>query len=132
MHEQTSLLRAADAISRHISRIPFLKFGEGENQLVLCYRKRGQIIEDEECDSDSEALQSGVFRRFRKISGDVEGFTWMRISSISDDEILDALIERFHSMSHVDIESLPLDAAYQVMQYEQATSRAARRRSPSP
>lgn len=131
MHDATSLNRASDAISRHIRRIPFLKFGEGDTQLVLCYRKKGQVIEDDACDMDAEALQTGVFRRFRKISNGTEGFTWMRISSIEEDEIKDALLETFHSMSYVDIESLPLDAAYQVMQHEEATARASRRRGPS-
>jgi hypothetical protein len=53
----------------------------------------------------------------------------MRMSSIEEDEVRDALIERFNAMTHVDIESLPLDAAYQVMQYQEATKRQAARSS---
>lgn len=127
MHDPVSLTRAADAISRHIRKISFLKFGEGEDQLMLCYRKRGEVIGDEECENEAEAIQSGVFRRFRKTTNGEPGYVWMRISSTDSDEIMDALEERFHSMSHVDIESLPLDAAYQVMQHEDAKAAATRR-----
>jgi hypothetical protein len=127
MHDESSIERAASAISKYAPQIPFLKFGEGEDQLVLAYRKKGAAIEDEACDQDFEALQTGVYRRFRKISGGREGFTWMRLCSIEEDDIRDALIERFNAMSHVDIESVPLDATYQVMQYQEATKRHATR-----
>jgi hypothetical protein len=129
MHDESSIERAASAIARYAPQIPFLKFGEGAEQLALAYRKKGAVIEDEACDENFKALQTGVYRRFRKISGDREGFTWMRMSSIEEDEVRDALIERFNAMSHVDIESLPLDAAYQVMQYQEATKRQAARSS---
>jgi hypothetical protein len=129
MHDESSIERAASAISRYSPQIPFLKFGEGADQLVVAYRKKGAVIDDEACDEPLEALQTGVYRRFRKISADREGFTWMRMSSIEEDDVRDALIERFNAMSHVDIESLPLDAAYQVMQYQEATKRQAARSS---
>ncbi len=129
MHDESSILRAASAISKYAPHIPFLKFGEGPEQLALAYRKKGTTIEDEACDHNFEALQTGMYRRFRKISGDREGFTWMRMSSIEEDDIRDALIENFNAMSHVDIESLPLDAAYQVMQHQEATKRQTARSS---
>jgi hypothetical protein len=128
MHEQTSLAAAARAIAKHAPRIPFLKFCDGASQLTLCYRKKGERIADPDWDMDAEALQSGVYQRFRRISGDTDGFTWMRISSIEEDEILEALRERFLSMSHVEIESIPLDASWQLMQHEQAAVRAGTRR----
>jgi hypothetical protein len=129
MHDESSIERAASAISKYAPQIPFLKFGEGPEQLALAYRKKGAVIEDDACEDAFEALQTGVYRRFRKISGGREGFTWMRMSSIEGDDIRDALIEHFNAMSHVDIESLPLDAAYQVMQYQEATKRQAARSS---
>ncbi len=129
MHDESSIDRAASSISRYAPQIPFLKFGEGPEQLALAYRKKGTVIDDDACEEEFEALQTGVYRRFRKISGDRDGFTWMRMSSIEEDDIRDALIERFNAMSHVDIESLPLDAAYQVMQHQEATKRLAARNS---
>jgi hypothetical protein len=127
MHDESSIERAASAISKYATQIPFLKFGEGADQLVLAYRKKGAVIEDEACDDDFEALQTGVYRRFQKFTGARESFTWMRISSIEEDEIRDALIERFNAMSHIDIESVPLDAAYQVLQQQEANKRLAAR-----
>lgn len=129
MHEEQSLTRAASAIARHAPRIPFLKFGEGSGQLALAYRKKGAVIEDPDFDFACETLQTGIYRRFRRVSGDTEGCIWMRISSVEEDEILDALSETFNSMSYVDIESLPMDAGFQVMQYEDAADRSSRRQA---
>jgi hypothetical protein len=131
MHEELSLIRAASAIARHAPRIPFLKFGEGVEQLAVAYRKKGATIEDDACDGSFQALQTGLYQRFRKITGSHEGFTWMRVCSIEEDEIRDVFAERFNAMSHVEIESIPLDASFQVMQYEGASERATRRRAGS-
>jgi hypothetical protein len=129
MHDESSIERAASAISRCAPKIPFLKFGEGADQLALAYRKKGGIIDDEACEEQFEALQTGIYRRFPKISNGREGYTWMRISSVEGDDIRDALSERFQAMSYVDIESVPLDAAYQVMQWEEVTKRQSSRRT---
>lgn len=127
MHEETSIARAVDALLRSLPRIPFLRFGDGADTLALAYRKKGALIEDPDCDQDFEVLQPGVYQRFRKVSGAVEGFTWMRIGALAEEDLRFSLIERLNAMSYVEIESLPLDAGWQVMQWEEAAQKNADR-----
>lgn len=95
--------------------------------LTLAYRKKDATIEDPDCECDFIALQPGVYQRFRKISGATEGFTWMRIGSLTEEEIRGALIEKLNSMSYVEIESVPMDAGWQVMQWEEVKENSAAR-----
>lgn len=130
MHSEIQLDRAADAIARNIRGIPFLVFGEGAEALKLCFRKRGEEIHDADFmddDEAAEALQSGVFRRYRSTTDGVEGYRWMRMCGPNRDEIKFGLRETFLRMTHVEIESIPLDVSWQTLQWEQAGERAARR-----
>jgi hypothetical protein len=130
MHSESQLNRAVDAIARNIRDIPFLVFGEGTDALKLCFRKRGEEIHDDDIMDDDEAaqaLQSGVFRRYRTTKDGVEGFRWMRMCGLDRDEIKFGLKETFLRMTHVEIESVQLDVAWQLLQWEQASERIARR-----
>lgn len=132
MHEESSISRAVGSIVRLLPKIPFLKFGDGPEALVLAYRTKGATIEDDECDMDFQALQSGVYQRFRKSSGTTETFTWMRIGFLNETDVRDALIEKLNSMTFVEIESIPLDAGWQTMQWDEAQEKSAARERRTP
>lgn len=129
MHSESQLDRAAGSIARNIRNIPFLVFGEGDDAIKLCFRKRGEEIHDPDCmgeDEAVEALSSGVFRRYPSVKDGIHGFRWMRMCSPDPEEIKFSLRETFLRMSHVEIESVPLDVGWQVHQWEEVGSRTAR------
>lgn len=130
MHSESQLDRAAGSIARNIRNIPFLVFGEGDEALKLCFRRRGEEIHDPDCmaeDEAVEALASGVFRRYPSIKDGVPGFRWMRMCSPDAEEIKFSLRETFLRMTHVEIESVPLDVGWQLHQWEESSARTTRR-----
>lgn len=130
MHSETQIDRAVDAIARNIRNVPFLQFGDGDRALKICFRKRGEEIHDSDImeeDEAAEALETGVFRRYATQRNGVSGFRWMRMCKLDRDEIKFGLKETLLGMTHVEIETMPLDVAWQAMQWEQASERIARR-----
>lgn len=130
MHSETQLDRAVGSIARHLRDIPFLTFGEGQQALKLCYRKRGEEIHDPECMQEDEAvqaLQAGVFRRYRTTRDGIEGWRWMRMCSLDTQELKFSLRETLLRMTHVEIESVPLDIGWQAHQWEEIRKNEERR-----
>jgi hypothetical protein len=113
---------AARAIRRGFeSGIPFLQFSEGESAVVLCRRRAGEEIEHRDCEFIVEALDDGVFKRFRKQSGEKTSFIFMGVAPYSPgDEWLEHLLDGLDDLS---LEVLPMDVAHQVMQFEAAQAR---------
>lgn len=120
--------RAARAVKNSFDKgIPFLKFGDGDDALVLCYRRKGETIESDECESDLLVHQTAVFKRCLKFSGDRKGFTFLPISHLTEDDLADALPRHLENLDFATVETLPMDAAYQTMQHEENQERSARR-----
>lgn len=107
--------------------IPFLKFGDGADALVLAYRRRGAEIDDPDCDQLYVAMADAVYKRCIKISGGEKSFTYMAYSPLSADHLDDALAATFDSLPFETMEIMPMDAAYQLMQWENAQAREERR-----
>jgi hypothetical protein len=117
---------AARAIRQGFDKgIPFLQFSEGENAVVLCRRRAGEEIEHPDCDFVVEAFDDGVFKRYRKQSGDKTSFIFMGAAPYSpNDDWFEHLLEGLDDLS---LEVLPMDVAYQVMQFETAQARQSAR-----
>lgn len=107
--------------------VRFLKFGEGEDALLLAYRKRGEKIHDFSCTMDFEAMQTGVYKRCLKESAGEKDFVYLYYAPLIDDYLEDALSPVFDSMEPDVVRSIPSDAAFQTMRFEQATANAAKR-----
>jgi hypothetical protein len=128
MATQEQRFKAVRAIiSSFQGGIPFLRFGEGEEALVLAYRRRGAEIDDPECDQLFVAMDDAVYKRCVKESGGERSFVYLAYSPLSADHLDDALAATFDSLSHETMEILPMDAAHQSMQWENAQDRSERR-----
>jgi hypothetical protein len=103
--------------------IPALKFGEGENALVLCRRRKGEEIEIDN-ENAVEALTDAVFKRCLKVVGEARSFTYLAVAPFYPDG--DDLAVYLEGLDHETLEILPMDAAYQVMQFEAAEARQRR------
>lgn len=114
-------------ISSFQGGIPFLKFGEGPEALVLAYRKRGAEIDDPECDQLFVAMDDAVYKRCIKESGGERTFVYLAYSPLEADCLDDALAITFDSLSYETMEILPMDAAHQSMQWENTQARQERR-----
>lgn len=125
MVEQKHQMMAARAIVQAFSKgIPFLKFGDGAEALVLAYRKTGEVIEDPDSKDCFEVLESGVFKRCIRQRGDERSYTYLRFSSLEPEQLQGALSSSFESLPFETMEILPMDAAFQSMQWEEAQSRS--------
>jgi hypothetical protein len=114
-------------VSSFQAGIPFLKFGDGNDALVLAYRKRGEEIDDPDCDQLYVAMDDAVFKRCIKESGGERSFTYLAYSPLSSDYLDDALAATFDALPFETMEIMPMDAAHQTMQWEAAQSRQERR-----
>ncbi len=111
-------------ISSFKEGIPFLRFGEGNEALVLAYRKRGEEIDDPDCDNLFEALQQGVFKRCLKISGDRTEFVYLYFAPLTDEYLDDALSPSLEALPPEVLETIPYDCAFQVMRWNKAQERS--------
>ena len=128
MATQEQRAKAVNAIiSSFQGGIPFLKFGEGDDALVLAYRKRGQEIDDPQCDQLFVAMDDAVFKRCIKETGGERSFTYLAYSPLAADHLDDALAATFDNLPFETMEIMPMDAAYQSMQWESAQARSERR-----
>jgi len=106
---------AARAIVKALRRAEgdFLKFGEGDRQVVLALRRRGEEIDDPDCDQVFQALDGGVFRRVRAVSsGGEESFRWLHIGPCLDDYLADVLRSDLEAMPREDLQALPWAFAF--------------------
>lgn len=128
MATQEQRFKAVRAIiSSFQGGIPFLKFGEGDDALVLAYRKRGAEIDDPECDQLFVAMDDAVYKRCVKESGGERSFVYLAFSPLAADHMDDALAATFDSLSYETMEIMPMDAAHQSIQWENAQVRSERR-----
>lgn len=114
-------------ISSFQGGIPFLKFGEGEDALVLAYRKRNEEIDDPDCDQLFVAMTDAVYKRCVKESGGERSFTYLAYSPLAADDLDNALAVTFDALPYVTMEIMPMDAAHQSMQWEAAQASSKRR-----
>jgi hypothetical protein len=114
-------------ISSFRGGIPFLKFGEGDDALILAYRKRGAEIDDPACDQLFVAMDDAVYKRCVKESAGERRFTYLAYSPLDADYLDDALAATFDSLPFDTMEIMPMDAAHQSIQWENAQARSERR-----
>ena len=58
------------------SGLPRLLIETGQEPLVLCFRRQGELIHDPECAQHFKATEDGVFRRCEILQGGAQGFLW--------------------------------------------------------
>jgi hypothetical protein len=114
-------------ISSFQGGIPFLKFGEGDDALVLAYRKREQEIDDPECDQLFVAMTDAVYKRCVKESGGERSFIYLAYSPLAADDLDNALSATFDGLPFETMEIMPMDAAYQSIQWENSRASSERR-----
>lgn len=116
--EQQRQRAVRSIVSAFKTGIPFLKFGEGENALVLAYRRKNEEIDDPDCDETFIATSSAVFKRCLKLSAGKTTYTYLGFAPLIDDYLDDALAATFDALDPVAIEALPIDAAFQAVQWQ--------------
>lgn len=90
-----------------------LRLDDENGEVVLCKRNRGEDIDDPDCDQLFEALSDGVYSRFRKISGNKEGFTWMMVCGADETSIDQYLEHSFKERSDLELAALGVQAVFQ-------------------
>lgn len=106
---------AATAIVKALRRAEgdFLRFGDGDGQVVLALRRRGDEIDDPECGHVFRALEGGVFRRVRAVSSSgEETFRWLHLGPCLEDFLADVLRPDLEAMRREDLKAVPLELAF--------------------
>lgn len=114
MATEAKINKAVAVIYRALAKenpVPYFALGEGDDALVLAYRRKGGVLEAG--GEQWEALQSGVFKRCLKISGIQRGFTFLFASPLFEEDLRDALEGHLQPL---DDEQLDLDLAKASMQ----------------
>lgn len=101
---------------------PFVRIG-GADGFLLCLRRRGQEIEDPEGYGAFETLCGGVFRRFKSIGPDGDGYRWLFLGPCDERFIADALQVDLEAMSASEIAAIPADMAFQTVRAQDAAKR---------
>lgn len=96
-------------------------------EIVLCYRKFNEMIDDPECDEVFQALAPGVFRRFTIQTGKDIRFTWMRVSSL--DDLSSSLKRDFEGFTDQQLDAIKVSIIFQKMKSDEAKENSERRLS---
>lgn len=123
----SSRVRACESIVSVLKKsLPFVKVGDDEGAIHLAYRRRGEVIDDPDCEVVYEALEDGVFKRFDMYRGQQHSFKWMRLGPADADFLASALDADFDQMSDLDVEAIPAGLAFSVYKREEAIKRNVR------
>lgn len=94
------------------SGLPRLLIETGQEPLVLCFRRQGELIHDPECAQHFKATEDGVFRRCEILQGGAQGFLWTYYSPLN--QLPSRLKQDLAHSSHAQWSKLLLDAAWQI------------------
>jgi hypothetical protein len=120
---------ATAAVNRvlHTGIPKLVLFSGTEHELVLRAARKGDIIEDPECDADFQALESGIFQRCKVTShGALMRLCWMFLCS--SDDLPDVLAHHPAVIDDTDIGAIGFDACWQSIQWEDVQRRRAARK----
>lgn len=92
---------------------PILRLDDKNVEIALCKRNRGEEIDDPDCSHLFEVLSDGVYSRFRRISGNKEGFIWMMVCGASEQSIDRYLESTFKERSDLELAALGVQAVFQ-------------------
>ena len=119
---------AARSMVSALKKVPILRL-EGEDGVVmLCYRRSGETIEDEECDLVFEAGDSGIYRRFSVFSGEGHSYRWMHYCRLDEELLRKLLIQGEFGFDPAALGAVAADCAFQAMRHEDAFGAALRGR----
>lgn len=117
-------VRACESIVSALKKsLPFVKVGDDESAIHLAYRRRGEAIDDPDCEVVYEALEDGVFKRFDMYRGEQHSFKWMRLGPPDASFLASALDADFNQMSDLDVEAIPAGLAFSLYKREEAMKR---------
>lgn len=123
------LMEASVSITRAFQKgVPFLQIGNEKSPIVLAFRNRGEVIDDPDCETAFEALQTGVFMRFEKIADGHSTYVYMRLGDNDPAIIRHALEQRVDVARDDEISSISADVAFQSHRWEEASRRREERR----
>jgi hypothetical protein len=105
-HAYQPLLRALK------SGLPRLLIETGQEPLVLCFRRQGELIHDPECAQHFKAPEDGVFRRCETLQGGMQGFLWTYYCPL--DRLPAQLKRDLAHFTRTQWSNLLLDAAWQI------------------
>lgn len=117
---------AARSMVSALKKIPLLRL-EGENGVVmLCYRRSGETIEDDECDLVFEAGDSGIYRRFSVFSGEDQSYRWMHYCRLDEELVRKLLMKGDFGVDAEALGAVAADCAFQAMRHEDGAARVRR------
>jgi hypothetical protein len=121
-HALTAIRRALE------SRIPKLVLLSGTPQeTVLRRATRGEVISDNDCVFDFEALDNGVYIRLQiECAGAIDH---RRVFLCKSDDLADILARRLQAANATEQSTVGMDAAWQSYQWAQAKRAQARRQT---
>jgi len=99
-----------------------VKVGFEGSRLVLARRRKGDVIDDPECDALYETLDSGVYKRFDVLSGGKYGYRWMKLCGSLAEDIEESLRNLMKEMTEEELSSIAADAAFQSVMRKQRSS----------
>jgi hypothetical protein len=97
--------------------------------LTLRYANRGDIISDADCEDDFEALESGIFRRFRSEKGGEVRLVYLRLGPADPSLLTRLMSEEIEARGPDSLEEADIDLTFQTVMFrERSASRAMRLR----
>jgi hypothetical protein len=121
-HALTAIRRALE------SRIPKLELLSGTPQeTVLRRATRGEVISDNDCVFDFEALDNGVYIRLQVECAGATDHRWVFLCK--SDDLADILARRLQAANATEQSTVGMDAAWQSYQWAQAKRAQARRQT---
>jgi hypothetical protein len=105
-HAFQPLLRALQ------SGVPRLVIETGQEPLILCFKRQGELIHDPECAQHFKAHEDGVFRRCETLQGGAQGFLWTYYCPL--DQLPAQLKRDLPHFTRTQWSNLLLDAVWQI------------------
>jgi hypothetical protein len=112
MRDREMAVRALNRALNAAPAIVSLEIGGISTRLVQLVR--GQILDDDDCEESVQALESGIFRRYRTERNGVPGLKWLRLCSTGEHEI-DRFLEHLvgvQTLSSEDLGTIAVTAAF--------------------
>lgn len=91
-------------------------------QVRLAKLVRGERLDDEDCDTGIQALETGIFRRYETQKDGVPGLRWMRVCGTSRDDV-DLFLEHLagaHDLSPADLSGIAASAAFRSVMLDES------------
>lgn len=85
---------------------------------AFCYRRKGEEIDDPDCEDTFEALANGIYFRAVRMRGEERGHVWL-FGCDNDEHSIDTFLEeRYFGRSDLELAGMAIQTSFQIAKHK--------------